>query len=131
MHIGIMKQTNWPKESSVQPGLYGERKLLGAKVRIISSPAHIIFEEYDNERLYFIKKIEYRVSLDGKLGVSFLLDGLENTRFLPEELMIVELPVCGEINNEEDEEEEKSKHPGSHRSTRGEVSVGIREKHRH
>lgn len=84
----------------IQPGLYGERKILGAKVKVISSPGYQIFGEFDNEREFLVKKIEYRVSLDGKLGVSILLDGLENSRFLPEDLMIVELPVCGN-NNEE------------------------------
>lgn len=82
----------------IQPGLYGERKILGAKVRVISSPGYLLFEEFDNEKIFLVKKIEYRVSLDGKLGVSILLDGLENQRFLPEDLMIVELPVCGNNN---------------------------------
>ena len=78
----------------IQPGLYGERRILGAKVKIISSPAYEIFPEYDNDRIYFIRQIEYRVSLDGKLTVGILLDGLENKRFSPEDLMILELPVC-------------------------------------
>ena len=86
----------------IQPGLYGERKLLGAKVKVISSPAYELFGEYDNERIYRIKKIEYRVSLDGKLTVGILLSGLENSRFLPEDLEIIELPVCG--NNENNKE---------------------------
>lgn len=84
----------------IQPGLYGERKLLGAKVKVISSPAYELFGEYDNERIYRLKKIEYRITLDGKLAVSFVLDGLENSRFLPEDLMVIELPVCD--NNEND-----------------------------
>jgi hypothetical protein len=78
----------------IQPGLYGEKKLLGAKVKIISSPSFSIFEEEDNDKTYIIKEIDYRVTLDGKLSVGIILDGLENTHYLPGDLRIVELPVC-------------------------------------
>lgn len=81
----------------IQPGLYGEAKLLGAKVKIISSPAFEIFPEDNNEKSYFIKQIEYRVELDGKLHVGITLEGLPNRRYEPEDLCVVELPVC---NNE-------------------------------
>ncbi len=78
----------------IQPGLYGEKKLLGAKVKIISSPGFSIFDEEDNDKTYIIKEIDYRVTLDGKLSVGIILDGLENTHYLPGDLCIVELPVC-------------------------------------
>lgn len=76
----------------IQPGVYGETKLLGAKVRIISSPSYEIFD--DTEKTYIIKQIEYRVTIDGKLSVGFILEGNENKRFLPGDLQILELPVC-------------------------------------
>lgn len=78
----------------IKPGLYGERKLLGAKVKLISSPMYELFVKNDNDKIYFIKQIEYRISVDGKLSVGIILDGLENRRFLPGELEIIELPNC-------------------------------------
>lgn len=78
----------------IQPGLYSEKKLLGAKVKIISSPSFSIFDEEDNDKTYIIKEIDYRVTLDGKLSVGIILDGLENTHYLPGDLRIIELPVC-------------------------------------
>lgn len=78
----------------IQPGLYGERQILGAKVRVISSPGYDLFEEYDNSKLFFIQKIEYRVDLDGKLRVGIILEGLPNRSYRPEDLCILELPVC-------------------------------------
>ena len=83
----------------IKPGLYGEKKLLGAKVRVISSPSYQLFSEYDNEKIFILKKIEYRVALDGKLTPSFVLEDIEATRFLPGDLEIVELPVCNNDNN--------------------------------
>ena len=78
----------------IKPGLYGERKLLGAKVKLISSPMYELFVKNDNDKIHFIKQIEYRISVDGKLSVGIILDGLENRRFLPGELEIIELPNC-------------------------------------
>ena len=78
----------------IQPGLYGEKNILGAKVKVISSPGYDLYGDYGNDKTFLIKKIEYRVSLDGKLGVSIILDGLNNRRFLPGDLEIIELPVC-------------------------------------
>ena len=78
----------------IQPGLYGQRDLLGAKVRIISSPGFELFGEYDNSKLYFIQKIEFRVEADGKIRPGIILEDLPNRRFLPEDLCIVELPGC-------------------------------------
>lgn len=78
----------------IKPGLYGEHSLLGAKVRIISSPGFELFGEYDNSKLYFIQKIEYRVDPDGKIRPSILLEELPNRRFLPEDLCIIELSEC-------------------------------------
>ena len=41
----------------IQPGIYGENKLLGAKVRIVSSPGYELFGEDGNDKTYIIKKI--------------------------------------------------------------------------
>lgn len=82
----------------IKAGLYGPQYLLGAKVRIISSPGYTLFEEFDNSMLFFIQKIEFRVDPDGKFRTGIILEGLPNRRFLPEDLCIVELPVC---NNKE------------------------------
>ena len=76
----------------IQPGIYGENKLLGAKVRIVSSPGYEL--EDGNDKTYIIKKIDYRVTLDGKLSVGFILEGLENSHYLPGDLRVIELPVC-------------------------------------
>lgn len=78
----------------IQPGLYGPRELLGAKVRVISSPGFELFGEYDNSKIYFIKKIEFRVDGNGKFRPGIILEGLPNRRFLPEDLCILELPSC-------------------------------------
>lgn len=75
----------------VQPGLYNEKKLLGAKVRVVSTQK---YEVFDNQVTYFIKSIDYRISIDGKLAVTFVLDGLEGHRFLPGDLVVEELPIC-------------------------------------
>lgn len=83
----------------IRPGLYGPRELLGAKVRIISSPGFELFGERDNVKLYFIQKFEYRVEADGKLRPSITLEGLPNRRFLPGDLCIVELPMCNNTEN--------------------------------
>lgn len=76
----------------IQPGLYGENKLLGAKVKIISSPAYELFSN-DNDKTYILKQIDYRITLDGKITVGFVLDGL-SSHYSPGDLEIVELPVC-------------------------------------
>ena len=89
----------------IKPGLYGERSLLGAKVRVISSPGFELFGEYDNSRMYFIQKIEYRVDPDGKFRAGFTLEGLPNRRFLPEDLCIIELPICCNDKNQENGKE--------------------------
>lgn len=81
----------------LKAGLYGEKKLLGAKVRIIASPGYDIFE--DNSQEYFIEKIEYRVDPDGKFRIGITLEGLPNRRFLPEDLCILELSACETNNN--------------------------------
>lgn len=78
----------------IYPGLYGLNEILGAKVRIISSPGYSLFDGYDNSNLYFIQKIEFRVDPDGKFRPGIILEGLPNSRFLPEDLCIVELPSC-------------------------------------
>ena len=80
----------------IQPGLYGENRLLGAKVRIISSPAFDIFPEHDNQRLYFIERIEYHITNDGKIYPAISLVGLNNKHYLPRDLEIVELATCNE-----------------------------------
>ena len=77
----------------IRSGLYNESDLLGAKVRIISSPSYMLFEEANNSRIYTIEKIEYRILKDGKLKVVICLNGL-NDRFLPENLEILELRNC-------------------------------------
>lgn len=80
----------------IQPGLYGERSILGAKVRIISSPGYDIFggRYYDDSKVYLIQKIEYRVDISGKIRPGITLEGLPNRRFLPEDLCIIELSEC-------------------------------------
>lgn len=80
----------------IRPGLYGPSQLLGAKVRIISSPGFELFGEKDNEKLYFISRFEYRLETDGKLRPAIELEGLPNRRFLPGDLCVVELPMCNE-----------------------------------
>ena len=77
----------------IQPGLYGETKLLGAKVKIISSPAYDLFDNGGNDKTYILKQIDYRIALDGKITVGFILDGL-SSHYSPGDLEIVELPVC-------------------------------------
>lgn len=77
----------------IRSGLYNESDLLGAKVKIISSPSYMLFEEANNSRIYTIEKIEYRILTDGKLKVVICLNGL-NDRFLPENLEILELRNC-------------------------------------
>lgn len=83
----------------IQPGIYGEQKILGAKVKIISSPGYELFGEDGNDKTYIVKKIDYRVTLDGKLSVGFILDGLENKHYLPGDLQVIELPVCDNNKN--------------------------------
>lgn len=78
----------------IQPGIYGEGNILGSKVRIISSPGYELFGEYENDKIYTIKKIENRVTLDGKFNVRVILDGLENHSYSPKDLEIVELNPC-------------------------------------
>lgn len=85
----------------IQPGLYGPHELLGAKVRIISSPGFELFGEYNNSKLYFVSKIEFRVDPDGKMRTGITLEGLPNRRFLPEDLCIMELPKCNNSNDEQ------------------------------
>lgn len=77
----------------IRSGLYNESDLLGAKVRIISSPSYMLFEEANNSRIYTIEKIEYRILTDGKLKIVICLNDL-NDRFLPENLEILELRNC-------------------------------------
>ena len=78
----------------IQPGIYGENKLLGAKVSIVSSPGYELFGEDGNDKTYIIKKIDYRVTLDGKLSGGFIVEGLENSHYPPGDLQVIELPVC-------------------------------------
>lgn len=78
----------------IQPGIYGEGNILGSKVRIISSPGYEMFGEYGNDKIYTIKKIENRVTLDGKFTVRVILDGLENHSYSPKDLELVELNLC-------------------------------------
>lgn len=73
----------------IQPGLYGEKDILGAKVKVISSSGYVLF---DNDKIHIVTKIEYRVTMDGKISVSFILNDI-NYRFKPEDLEIIELPV--------------------------------------
>ena len=74
----------------IQPGLYVEKDILGAKVKVISSSGYVLF---DNDKIHIVTKIEYRVTMDGKISVSFILNDI-NYRFKPEDLEIIELPVC-------------------------------------
>lgn len=78
----------------IKQGIYGEKGLLGAKVRVISSPGFELFGEFSNDKLYFIEKIEYRVDPDGKFRPGISLVGLENRKFRPEDLCIIEIPEC-------------------------------------
>ena len=59
----------------IQPGLYGEKDILGAKVKVISSSGYVLF---DNDKIHIVTKIEYRVTMDGKIGVSFILNDINN-----------------------------------------------------
>lgn len=90
----------------IKPGLYPERSLLGAKVKIISSPAFELFGESGNEKIYQIQSFEYRVDMDGQFRLGITLSGLPNRRYSPEDLCILEIPEC--FTNKKDENGKES-----------------------
>lgn len=91
----------------IKPGLYSERSLLGAKVKIISSPAFELFLESSNDKVYQIQSIEYRVDMDGQFRIGITLVGLPNRKYSPEDLRIIEISDCFNNNKEDGKENQE------------------------